>query len=362
MSLKNPFETRRLIPSSNYSPFIFSSDGQSIVSNDLVTAGDVFKNSDLFAASTMITADMASADFVGDNKTLTKKLNNPNNYQNRYSFWQLVYLELLLSGNAFVVVNKTQSGVPQSFRFVPSQFITLDLTRDTLHYKINEYNDYSDAYLSSDDVLHFTINAHGSNGSELIGHSPLESLASELTTQSQAKRLARLALLRSINPTSIIKIPLTTLSPEAKNTIRSEFEKANSGENAGRPMVLDQSADFSKVSVNADVSKLLNSDTYGRNQIAKAFGIPSSMINGSNSDGQSSIEMIRAEYINNINRYIEAINAEIQLKLDTSINLDTSDIIDYSGQTYSKNLISYVDKGIVEPNEAKELLIKRGLL
>jgi len=146
----------------------------------------------------------------------------------RYNFWQTVVLEILLSGNAFVVIDGKE------LRYVPNQNVMLDLTNDVLTYQITPFGDYQGGTYQASAVLHFKIMAHGVNGTELIGHSPLESLANEIQQQEQANKLSLATLAQAINPTSIIRVPEAILSPESKNNVRSEFEKANTGSNAGR--------------------------------------------------------------------------------------------------------------------------------
>ncbi|MBZ5977363.1 phage portal protein [Leuconostoc gelidum subsp. gelidum] len=355
MSLKNPFETRQMITTGSYMPFIFANSGTSIVPNELISADMAFHNSDLYSVTSLISADVAGAKFTGSNVKALAILNKPSHLTNRYSFWQTIVLELLLSGNAFATIGKNE------LRYIPNQNVSLDLTDDVLTYQITPYGDYQGGTFQSDAVLHFKIMAHGVNGAELIGHSPLESLANEIQQQEQANRLSLSTIAQAINPTSIIKVPDAVLSPEAKTNVRSEFEKANTGSNAGRTLVLDQSADFQSISINADVAKFLNNAIYQRTQISKAFGVPDSYLNGQG-DQQSNIDMIQNMYVNGLNRYIEPIISEIQTKFSDDIGLDMSSILDYSNATLKQDLLNFVDKGIIDGSQALSILESKGIV
>ena len=355
MSLKNPFETRQVITTGSYMPFIFANSGTSIVPNELISADMALKNSDLYSVTSLISADIAGAKFMGSNAKALAVLNKPSHLTNRYSFWQTIVLELLMSGNAFAAIEENE------LRYIPNQNVSLDLTNDVLTYQVTTYGDYTGGTYTADKVLHFKIMAHGVNGAELIGHSPLESLANEIQQQEQANRLSLSTLAKAINPTSVIKIPDAVVSPEAKESVRREFEKANTGSNAGRTLVLDQSADFQSLSINADVAKFLNNATYQRTQISKAFGVPDSYLNGQG-DQQSNIDMIQNMYVNGLNRYIEPIVSEVQTKFSDDISLDMSSILDYSNSIFKQDLLNFVDKGILDGSQALEILKSKGIV
>ena len=117
----------------------------------------------------------------------------------------------------------------------------------------------------------------------------------------------------------------------------------------------------SSISINADVAKYLSQLDWGRTQIAKAFGVPDSYLNGTG-DQQSSINMISALYVNGLNKYIEPMLSEINTKLGGNISIDMQSIIDYGNQQLTTNLINLVDKGIVATKEAHDILLSKGVI
>lgn len=360
MSLLNPFEKRSSISASSVMPYVFTKQG--FVPNKLISAMEALKNSDLYSVTSLISSDVAGADFQGDNSIAVRLLNQPSKFTNKVSFWQTVLLNLLLNGNAFMLIERVD-GVPMNLRLIPSNAVVIDLTNDVLTYDINAFDEFPGMTgVPALDMIHAKIMSYGDTQLDmLIGHSPLESLANEVNQQNQANKLSLSTLRGAINPTSFIKIPEGTLSKEAKQTVRKEFEEANTGENAGRVMVLDQSADFDTVSINADVAKYLTSLDWGRTQITKAFGVPDSYLNGAG-DQQSSLDQISALYVAGLNRYIEPLLSELNFKLDGKIALDMSNITDYSNSTFKADVLNWVDKEIVTPQMAFQLLKDKGVI
>ena len=272
---------------------------------------------------------------------------------------------MLLNGNGIMIIKRKADGTPVEFINVPTSSVVIDLDDVTgeITYKVSAFAGLQGGTYSDSDVIHTRIMAYGSSQLDnLLGHSPLEALATELRQQATANRLTLSTLKNAINPSAILKLPEAgQLSDEAKEAVRSSFEKANSGENSGRTIILDETANFSTVSINADVAKYLSQLDWGRSQIAKVFGVPDSYLNGTG-DQQSSIAMITSLYVNGLNKYIEPMLSELNMKLAGGIGIDMQSITDYGNQQLTNNLINLVDKGIVGTEEAHDLLTQKGVI
>ena len=214
MSILNPFERRSSITPNNYYPFMVQNG--SIVPNSLVDATEALKNSDLYAVTSLISSDIAGTRFTG-NQVFTSVLNNPSHLTNAFSFWQTAILNLLLNGNVFLAILKGDNSLMKELRLIPSNAITIDLTDNTLTYEVNQFDDYPSAKYNASKMIHVKIMAYGVDTlHNLVGHSPLESLTSEIGQQKEANRLSLSTLKGALNPTSVVKVPQGTLSSEAK--------------------------------------------------------------------------------------------------------------------------------------------------
>ncbi|MDA5669374.1 phage portal protein, partial [Staphylococcus aureus] len=196
-----------------------------LIPNKPISANVALRNSDLYSVIALISSDIAGADFVGTNTNLDL-LNNPiPHLNNRYNFWNTVVINLLLNGNAFVQIERDESGTPVQLRHIPVGCVTINLTNDVLTYEVLGFDDFEDEVILQEDMLHFKIMAYGEVNSiyQIIGRSPLEALSAELQQQESANKLAISTLKNAINPSSVIKIPQGILSAEAKEQVRKEF-------------------------------------------------------------------------------------------------------------------------------------------
>lgn len=355
----NPFKLKRKSTRSmtltSTAPFIVTDNGQ-VVANKLVSAETALRNSDIYAVVNRIASDIASCDIDCPN-VFQNILYNPNPLMNKFSFYQSVLASMLLSGNAFVSMHRNGNNIPDRLELIPSQNVTMTLTdnaEDILYTFIYE-DGRPTATFDSQNVLHFKLIATGYEDSLFTGRSPLESLQSELNIQEQSHKLALKTLINGIYPTTVLKIPETTLNADAKNHIRDEFQKQATGDNAGKAIVLDSSLSMEQISINNNVAKFLNNYSFSQTQIAKAFGIPDSYLNGKG-DQQSSVDMLRSLYISSLSPYIAPIESELTNKLGAKIKLSIESSIDKDHQTLISNLAIMVKNGAISGTQAQMIL------
>ena len=335
--------------------------GGKIQTSTVVDANKAFRNSDVFAVVQRISSDIASCSFNGQQyQTL---LNNPFKLMNPYAGWQSVFIQLLLNGNAYVVMHDNKKHLVTQFEPIPSDNVQLTLTDDAedIIYTVHYNDERNDEDIPSNRMLHFKLVTPGMDENQYTGVSPLISLVPELGIQDNSKKLTLTSLIHAIAPTNIYSTPNALTEPGAREQIREAFEKANTGDNAGRILVMDAGAELKTIDVTPNVSKLLDNATFSQTQIAKAFGIPDSYLNGQG-DQQSSIEMIRSLYQNALTMYIRPIESELTFKLGAPVHLDVTSAIDVDHQNELNNIVSLAKNNLLTPRQAFGLMIAHDIM
>lgn len=335
--------------------------GGKIQTSTVVDANKAFRNSDVFAVVQRISSDIASCSFNGQQyQTL---LNNPFKLMNPYAGWQSVFIQLLLNGNAYVVMHENKNHLVTQFEPIPSDNVQLTLTDDAedIIYTVHYNDERDDEDIPSNRMLHFKLVTPGMDENQYTGVSPLISLVPELGIQDNSKKLTLTSLIHAIAPTNIYSTPNALTEPGAREQIREAFEKANTGDNAGRILVMDAGAELKTIDVTPNVSKLLDNATFSQTQIAKAFGIPDSYLNGQG-DQQSSIEMIRSLYQNALTMYIRPIESELTFKLGAPVHLDVTSAIDVDHQNELNNIVSLAKNNLLTPRQAFGLMIAHDIM
>lgn len=362
MGVWNPFKgilRSRTLANGTGTLMVFS--GGKIQTQSSVDVNQAFKNSDVFTVVERISSDIAACRFNG--QQYQALLDNPFHLINPYAGWQEVLIQLLLNGNSYVVIHRDKQQKASWLEPVPSDDVNLTLQDNAtdIIYHVHYTDERADKDYLSADVLHFKLVTPGMDVNQYTGVSPLMALVPELGIQDSSKKLTLSSLIHALAPTNIYTTPNAITEPGAKDKIREAFEKANTGDNAGRVMIMDAGAKLETIDVTPNVAKLLDNATFSQTQIAKAFGIPDSYLNGQG-DQQSSIEMIRSLYQNALTMYIRPIESELSYKLGAPVKLDVTSAIDVDHQNELNNIVSLSKANLLSPRQAFGLMLANDAL
>lgn len=362
MGVWNPFKgifRSRTLANGTGPLMVFS--GGKIQTQSSVDVNQAFKNSDVFTVVERISSDIAACRFNG--QQYQALLDNPFHLMNPYAGWQEVLIQLLLNGNSYVVIHRDKQQKASWLEPVPSDDVSLTLQDNAadIIYRVHYTDERADKDYLSADVLHFKLVTPGMDVNQYTGVSPLMALVPELGIQDNSKKLTLASLIHALAPTNIYTTPNAITEPGAKDKIREAFEKANTGDNAGRVMIMDAGAKLETIDVTPNVAKLLDNATFSQTQIAKAFGIPDSYLNGQG-DQQSSIEMIRSLYQNALTMYIRPIESELSYKLGAPVKLDVTSAIDVDHQNELNNIVSLSKANLLSPRQAFGLMLANDIM
>ena len=142
------------------------------------------------------------------------------------------------------------------------------------------------------------------------------------------------------------------MNADAKENIREQFEKANTGNNALRSLVIDDSMDISNLEVNTDVLKFINSNDWSSRQIAEAFNIPIERLGVENE--HSSNEQSNLLYLqNSLSDYFSVFTSEINSKLAGTYTFNTDKLFSADPETNQDLALKGLQGGLLTVNEAR---------
>lgn len=369
MSIFDPFslQTRtKYIPSHAYSTS-FARIGGKIVPEGFINADKALKNVDIFSMVNLISSDIASCDFLNTG-VYDDLLKEPSKLINSYSFWQSSLVQLLLTGNSYLLIHSNE-GIAQWLEQVPTSCVTIQLADDnsSINYEINFGDKRGTVLADNSEMIHVRLMPTGeiSNDNIFVGVSPLDSLVDSIAVTDNANRLTLSTIANAINPSAVISVPDAQLNREAKEAIRDSFLEANGGSNAGKVMVVDQSASVSTIQINSDVAKFLNSIDWGADRVAEAFGVPSSYLNRDKADAQSNSQQIMSFYASSLNRYMNPLISELSFKLHLpDLKLNVRDSTDVDG-SQTIDMLSKLASGttpVLTPQQGQAILLRKGLI
>lgn len=333
--------------------------GNTLLPTGVLSATNAMTNSDIYATTALIASDISGMRFHSSD-VIEQALNKPSSITPGFNFWQSVVAQMLLYGNAYVLINKNELVVTGFERLQDDQVqeVIVDDTGQALTYHVHFNDKRPDMYYDSSEILHFKLVSVGSDyNDQFFGKSPLISLVPELSINGLSNELAKSALQNGINPNIMIKVPEAQLDRGAKDTIRDGFVESTTGANFGKPIVLDASASVETLGIDNNVANLLDNLSFTKTQVSKAFGVPDSYLNGQG-DQQSSIDMIAQMYDSSIQRYKNAIASELTLKLGTPVELAKEMTDDQAIARY----LLLAENQVISSTDVNDLLKQKGIL
>ncbi len=328
--------------------------------SNYVSADVALQNSDIYSAVFQISGDLASAKLLADGQRAQNILNNPSATASRYTFWQSMYAQLLLGGEAFAYRWRNINGLDLAWEYLrPSQVNTFLLEDGSgLIYTVT-FDEPAIGVMQgipASDVIHLRLLSKNGGKTAI---SPLSALSSELDIKKASNDLTLNALAQSIISPGILSVKKGGLLDAEQKAARSkEFINQVRSSNNG-PIIIDDLEEYSPLEIKSNVAQLLAQTDWTSKQIAKVFGIPDSYLNGQG-DQQSSIDQIRGMYTNALNRYMHPIVSELDDKLNATIYADIRPAIDPLGDSYATNLSNIAKNGALASNQVTWILQQTG--
>lgn len=329
-------------------------------SNKYVSAREALRNSDIFAIVMKLGSDLALSHLNSENKRVQGLLNDPTPTTNAMAFWQSMYTQLLLGGEAFAFRWRNRNGADMRLEYLrPSQVSTYLLEDGTgLIYDVtfDEPAIGLRQAIPSSDIIHLRLMS--TNGGK-TGISPLYALGNELGIKKSSDDLTKSALDQSVLAPGILHVKAGGLASADDKQARSR--KFMKQVNSRGPIVVDELEEYEPLEIKSDISKLLAQADWTRDQIAKVYGVDESVLGGKG-DQQSSVTMLMEQYMRSLNRFSTPIESELSNKFKTQITADLSEVSDLLKTTLVKQAIEMVKEGGLTSGEFKYLLKSRGFL
>lgn len=281
-------------------------------------------NSDIYTGVNIIAGDIAQSPFKpAETTTIDEDLlyllnKEPKENQSHYTMMYAVVSNLILTGNAYVLIHRNNDGSVKELEFVETQQVNVirDLVTGSYRYEVNMQ--YGNIMYKCDprDILHFKL----STTDGWLGRSPLLSLNDEISLQTNGLKVLNNFFSKGVFSGGILKLLNGTVNNSAKKQIRDDFEAVNGN---GGVVVIDDSQEFTDSKINTEVLKLIQANKFSTQQIAKVLGIPVSRFGQElvNSSDTSQNDIYIAS---TIAMYEASICDELNLKLGVELELDLS--------------------------------------
>jgi HK97 family phage portal protein len=210
----------------------------------------------------------------------------PNPYTDAYMFKLALQIHLLLTGNAYIEMVMDKGGKLAGLyqRNPMNTFPVIDNTGELIFVTTDGG---SQRVIAANRMVHIMwMSMDGIIGIDPIRHYAKEVFGADLAANSYAAKL-----FKNGGASSGIITTEKQLKPAMRDELQQQFQKAQSGANAHKIMLLDGGFDWKQMSLSPEQSQFLQTRGFTRDQIAAAiYGVPPHLVGDSRSEKASNME------------------------------------------------------------------------
>jgi HK97 family phage portal protein len=332
---------------------IFNSPSDSITGKDATSFAAIDLICSSFSSLSGTFYDWNSRQPINEHQ-LYSVIRDPNIDETRFQFFYNSAKDYFSSGNVYWYKYDVEGELISLFRLNPS---SVQVKRNDFNQKIFMY---SGEEYTSDKIVHIP-SRYGYNG--LVGHSIFNECNRIFSNSSELDDYINNSFNNSIGKRLVIDINKYMQNPtdEQIEALKRLFISNYAGtRNAGVPLIKSGNIDYTTLDTGLDDNKssqLVENRAFQEKEIAKLFGVPLPLLNGTET---SNIESLYTIFIENAIRplatqFEQAINKMIPFSERDLIYFEYSynSLMKTSLQTRISTYVSQINNSILSPNEVR---------
>ena len=293
---------------------------------------------------------------VPDNFYVNHLFDNCN--QTQFMFIKSIIKDVLLFGNGFAYIQRDRTGKPKNLIYLPHGEcnIVYNKITGTLFYQIPKI---SKSLVEPINVLHIFINSKdGINGISVLDYA-----YNTINLNANAEKAAQEYFSSGLLVKGILSTSSPRLTKDQRNGIRESWNESQLGNGVGIP-VLEQGMTYQPISSNSRDAQLLETRLYNVTEVARWFNISPVLLGDYSKVAYNSLEESQRQFVVNcLAPYVTVMEQELNRKLIMPsdkytyyIDIAEESIIAQDKKSQAEYLGVLIDKAIITPNEARELL------
>lgn len=284
------------------------------------------------------------------------KLALENGYLTRYNLIKLLVQSVMLRGNGFAYIERSDDGTVTGIRYLDSNDVQIVYKKETgtLYYNCSLV---SNKKIEPCNMIHLVKNSYdGINGLSVISFASRTIKISNNTENS-----ANSFFSNGCNLAGILTVQ-GQLTQQQRSDIRNSWNQAYTNGGSGLA-ILQGNMDYKPVQVSAEDSQLLESRQYQITDIARFFGISPVLLGDLSHSSYNTIEATQNQFLlHTLQPYIVMIEQEFTRKLfkpsesNLEVNLDETVLLKTDKTQEATYYSTLLDKGVMCVNEVRTRL------
>lgn len=274
--------------------------------------------------------------------------------QTRFIMMKQLIVDLLLYGNGFAMIERTEQGRPENLIYCPRGTVDIQYNERThkLLYKVKGMP----RLVEPVNMIHLIKNTR--DGIHGVGVIEYASCSAELAKVTE--RAAHDYFNNGLHVAGILTTETPRLTDDQRNKIRQAWYQAH-GKSGSGLAVLEGGMQYQAVSSNGRDSQMLETRLFNLQEIARFFNISPVLLGDLSHNSYASIEGSLLEFVTHtLYPYITLVEDELTRKLilpsehQLQIDLDANFLLKSDKTSQAQYLTSLVRGGIMTINEARQ--------
>lgn len=276
-----------------------------------------------------------------------------NNLLTQYNLIKLLIQSVLLKGNGFAYIERSENGDVLDLLFLDSNSVQIHYNKNNrdLYYTCNLFPIKK---IEPCNMIHLVKNSYdGINGKSVISYAS-RSIEISNNTENSANNFFS----NGCNLSGILTVQ-GQLSKEQRDAIKTSWNTAYTNGGSGLA-ILQGNMDYKPVQVSADDAQLIESRQYQISDIARFFGVSPVLLGDLTNSSYNTIEATQNQFLlHTLLPYITMIEQEFNRKLlkpsesNLSINFDETILLRTNKKEEAEYYSLLLDKGILCINEVR---------
>lgn len=287
-------------------------------------------------------------------------LRKPNHYQTRIQFLEQWILSKLLSGNAYIALERDNRGIVNTMYVCdPCKVQPLVANNGAVYYQlgVDTLNTINEPVIvPATEMIHDRMEClfH-----PLVGIPPIFACAATVGLGNSIQSQSQTFFANAAQPGGMLTAP-GRISDDTAERLKKLFESRFSGANIGRLFVGGDGLEFNPIALAAEASQLVEQLQWSVEDVSRAFHYPVYKLDNSKLPPYSgnNIQTIQMQYLSDcLQKHIESIEELMQfgleLPMDTHVVLDTEVLLRMDTQTLYRTISEGIKGQWLAPNEGR---------
>ena len=284
----------------------------------------------------------------------------PNQNMTKFTFVKIMVRSMLLTGNAFAIIERDEKGNCIALHFIPSSLVTIIYPKnlkDTISYRVQGMK----GTIENCNMIH--ILNHTVDG--INGISTLQNAKNTLSLASDAEANAQGFFKGGANVAGILKSS-SPMTSKQKEGLKQSWNSAFNGV-TGTPngvAVLDADLTFQSVQINPADSQLLETRAFNVVDICRFFGVSPVKAFDLSKSSYNTIEQMQLAFLTDtLQPLIEKFEEEFKRKIfkpseidNIDVRFSTAPLLRADKQSLAQYYSTLFQIGVITPNEIRKEL------